>query len=95
MLCPVCKKADATIEVIKYIDGRPVVGVVCYGCYDKAVSLDARGFYYLFSVLPEKACPVCGRTYREFSSTLLLGCPHCYKEFEGELKPLIGSIQKK
>ena len=95
MLCPVCKKADATIDVIKYIDGDAYRGVVCYDCYDKAASLDARGFYYLFCVLPQKSCPACGRTYGQFSSSLLLGCPHCYKTFEQELKPLIGSIQKK
>ena len=95
MLCPVCKKAEGTLEVIKYIDDKPVRGAVCHDCYAKASSLDTRGFYYLFSVLPKKACPVCGRTYGQFASTLILGCPHCYKFFEAELSPLIKRLQSK
>lgn len=95
MLCPICNKVDASLEVVGSFDGRPVKGYVCPDCYGKAVSLDARGFYYYFVTLPKTACPVCGRTYGQFSENLLLGCPHCYKAFEKQLKPLIGRIQSK
>ena len=95
MLCPVCKKAEGTLEVTKIIGGEQISGAVCCDCYSEAERLTPRGFYHLFVELPEKTCPSCGRTYGEFAETLLLGCPLCYKTFETELAPLIRSIQPK
>jgi protein arginine kinase activator len=34
-------------------------------------------------------CPSCGTTYMEFRQTGLLGCPDCYRAFEGQLGPLL------
>lgn len=95
MLCPVCHKAQASEKVEKIVDGRFIEGHVCRDCYIKALSMDKREYYYTFVTLPDKACPVCGRTFGEFSESLLLGCPHCYKTFEQELLPLVDSIQAK
>lgn len=35
------------------------------------------------------ACAICGTTYHEFRQSGLLGCPECYRVFEGQLGPLI------
>ena len=94
MLCPICKKEHATNQVIKFLGENMITGFVCDKCYDKAMSLDLRAFYYYFVTLKNKRCSVCGRSYEEFSNTLLLGCPNCYNEFSLELKPLVDSIQK-
>jgi protein arginine kinase activator len=34
-------------------------------------------------------CPACGTTYAQFRETGLLGCPECYRAFEGQLGPLL------
>lgn len=94
MLCPICKKADASIEVTRSVGGGVVRGFTCGECYDVATSLDARGFYYTFVTLPDMTCPACGMTYGRFLKEYTLGCPHCYKTFEKQLSPLIRSIQK-
>ncbi len=95
MLCPICRSARATEKIERVVEGTFVEGAVCHDCCRRAYGLDGRSFYYLFVTLPQKACPSCGRTYEQFSKTLLLGCPHCYKAFESELKPLVESIQAK
>ena len=42
----------------------------------------------------EKSCSRCGYTWRQFHRTGLLGCPHCYVEFEAELLPTLKKLQK-
>jgi protein arginine kinase activator len=36
-----------------------------------------------------QACPTCKTTFSEFRQHGLLGCPDCYKVFEGQLGPLL------
>ncbi len=38
---------------------------------------------------PSNSCPVCALTHAQFRQTGLLGCPHCYAAFEGQLSPLL------
>jgi protein arginine kinase activator len=35
------------------------------------------------------ACPTCRLTFSDFRKTGLLGCPDCYRAFEGKLAPLL------
>jgi len=37
----------------------------------------------------ELVCGECGMTFAQFRESSLLGCPACYKAFEGPLSPLI------
>jgi len=37
----------------------------------------------------ELTCEECGMRFDEFRETSLLGCPHCYKAFEGNLASLL------
>lgn len=41
----------------------------------------------------EKVCVKCGTTLSSFYATGMLGCPHCYKEFEKEIIPALKKIQ--
>lgn len=38
-------------------------------------------------------CSVCGLSYRTFSQTGKLGCPHCYEDFRQELVSLLRRVQ--
>lgn len=37
----------------------------------------------------ELACPECGLSFSQFRESSLMGCPDCYKAFEGPLSPLL------
>ncbi len=39
-------------------------------------------------------CPTCGLTFAEFRETGRLGCPHDYRSFEAELRPLLESVHE-
>ena len=95
MLCPLCNKVQADVELKLYSDGKTFVYKVCEDCYRLASSVDQRELVFYLRELYDRTCPVCGMTYRKFSETLLLGCPHCYKAFEKQLEPFIGSVQHK
>ena len=42
----------------------------------------------------EKACSMCGYTWKQFTRSGLFGCPHCYEQFMTELIPTLKRIQK-
>ena len=95
MLCPVCNRSQAAVKVSKICGNETVIGHVCYDCRQKAESADVASFYNTFVTGYKKTCPRCGWTYKKFSETLLLGCPHCYKTFSKEVFALVEGIQKK
>ncbi|MHB8944982.1 MAG: UvrB/UvrC motif-containing protein [Bacillota bacterium] len=41
---------------------------------------------------PEKSCPGCGSTYRQFTQLGRLGCSECYTVFGDELRPTVRRI---
>ncbi len=43
--------------------------------------------------MEDKCCPRCGRRLKEFFDTAMLGCPDCYKAFEGEIVSALKKIQ--
>ncbi len=93
MICPVCHKREATEEVVRYFGAFKSQGVVCHECVGAAYSLDANGFYNVFYANLQRTCRRCGRSLGEILNTMIVGCPHCYTEFQNELKPLIDSLQ--
>ncbi len=42
----------------------------------------------------QSACPSCKLTFAEFKQQGLLGCPDCYRAFEGQLMPLLERAQE-
>ena len=95
MICPVCHKREATESVVRVFGNIRTEGHVCPACVDAAYLLDANGFYKTFFQQDTRACRRCGRTLGEIMNTLLVGCPHCYVDFQEELKPLIEVLQRR
>lgn len=95
MICPVCRKREATEDVVRYFGAYKSEGKVCQNCVSVADSLDANGFYKIFYEDLQKSCRRCGRKLGEILNTMIVGCPVCYFEFASELKPLIDSVQGK
>ena len=93
MICPVCHKREATQDVVRYFGEYKTQGKVCSFCYEKALNLDANGFYNTFYADLQKSCRRCGRTLNQILNTMIVGCPHCYTQFATELGPLIKSVQ--
>ncbi len=42
----------------------------------------------------QSACPTCKLTFAEFKQQGMLGCPDCYRAFEGQLLPLLERAQE-
>ena len=42
----------------------------------------------------EKVCNKCGYTWTQFTRSGLLGCPHCYSQFQRELLPTLKKLHK-
>ncbi len=103
MLCESCKKNNATVTLTEVKDAKATVFQLCEAC---ARSQGCPGQQNLLGDLlsgfvakarsaestVEKACEVCGMTYRGFRAKGRLGCPHCYELFEEELTPLLEKI---
>lgn len=103
MLCESCKKNNATVSLTEIKDSKTTVYQLCETC---ARSQGCPGKQNLLGDLlsgfvakarsaeatVEKACEVCGMTYRGFRAKGRLGCPHCYELFEEELTPLLEKI---
>ena len=41
----------------------------------------------------EKICRACGYKLSDFCESMMLGCPHCYKEFESEIESVLLNVQ--
>ena len=41
----------------------------------------------------DKMCKHCGTTLSEFMRTYMLGCPHCYQAFNGEILTSLKKVQ--
>lgn len=46
------------------------------------------------AIVKADTCPACGTGYSEFRQSGLLGCPECYRVFEGQLGPLLERAQE-
>ena len=95
MLCPICRKNNATLSVIRRLGALEVKGRVCPDCEFKAYDMPDEDFFRLFYLIPGKKCKTCGRTFGEVSETLLVGCGDCYSSFADEIAPLVDSLQRR
>lgn len=95
MICPVCRKENASLSVIRRLGNLEVRGYVCPECEGKAYAMSDDDFFRLFYLIHGKKCKTCGRTFGEISETLLVGCGDCYSSFSEEITPLIDSLQRK
>lgn len=95
MICPICRKNEATADVVRDFGSYICEGKVCPTCLKIANSLSPDSFYNLFYVQLNRSCRCCGRRLGEILNTMICGCPACYDEFKQELAPLIDSVQRR
>ena len=104
MLCSECKKNEATVNVIKIVNGHKTELHLCSSCVKK---FEQQGFFqsldeHLFapfsefvddSILSDRVCPACGTTLSQFNQTGYLGCEKCYEEFKPEIEVMLKRVQ--
>ncbi len=104
MLCQICNKRTATVQIINIINGVKTVLNVCEHCAAEAAlgsvsSIDLNSLInQLFNIEgnnniqnhpSSKACPECSTTLEEFMQNGKLGCDKCYDTFADVLEPII------
>ncbi len=103
MLCQVCNKRIATVEIINVINGVKTELHLCEQCakeaalnatqldlaalIDQLFNIEGTGISHQSDV--GQVCPVCGTTLEEFTASGKLGCDKCYEVFEEVLEPVI------
>jgi protein arginine kinase activator len=102
MLCQVCNKRIATVEIINVINGVKTELHLCEQCAKEAAlnatQLDLAALIdQLFNIEGTAngsndtglICPICGTTLEEFTASGKLGCDKCYETFAEVLEPVI------
>ena len=106
MLCQVCQKNPATLEVTQIDGGIEKPLHVCEACASKKtlepsgqlslsdflVSLNAQDASG--SDLSEVSCPECHMRKTDFKQSSLLGCPSCYDAFAEDIAPLLRQLHR-
>jgi protein arginine kinase activator len=102
-MCEACGKRRATVHLTEFVDGEPVLRLLCDECYAERegaplVTPAALFQQILSAVAPElkdlamKECPACGISYLQFRQQGTLGCPQDYEEFSAALTKLMEEI---
>lgn len=109
MLCDECGKRQATVTIMKKINGYTSIRHLCASCsahdhepYEQGGSIfDMPTFGGILSGLfsgptqrrEEATCPICGTTESEFRKSGYLGCSECYKAFEPTVLSAVKRMQ--
>ncbi len=91
--CEICGERPADIEFVEVVNGTKRTLHLCHICAEQ----EANG---LRLIVPEKdsgkieiICPECGTRLSDIKASLTVGCPSCYRVFEGEVKDLLKKLQ--
>jgi protein-arginine kinase activator protein McsA len=71
MLCPHCKKNQASQSYRRIKNGKEEVEYYCLTCYERKIERAVK----METVL---ACPYCGTTAEEAKKRNIVGCAMCY-----------------
>ncbi len=105
-LCDECGKNPATYYTQTIKNGISSERYLCEECKNKHGFIktipDLGSLFAAFgNPLPDitetpttKVCPTCGYTSTEYRKTGFLGCPDCYKAFEGTVNSSLLKFQK-
>lgn len=100
VICQRCNQAKASVHITDTIPEKRERHL-CEECAEKEGIIVKQQHHTTNEILqqflkhkaaavgPDAMCPKCGRTFREFQSKGLLGCPHDYEAFRKLLVPLI------
>lgn len=105
MICDNCKKNEATVHTIQYINGNMTEKHLCKECaeqygnslkeltnFDFFSNNDFIKDFFNVKLPEEKTCPVCGFSFDDFKRSGFLGCPECYKTFRREIIPMLRRV---
>ena len=103
--CEQCHEREAVIHLTQIVDEQVTTLHLCERCaaekgVDSPASLTKTplgSFLAAMGQMPgdaplapaANACPACGATLDDFRETGRLGCPACYRTFEGPLRDLL------
>ncbi|MBQ9715249.1 MAG: hypothetical protein IJV77_02425 [Clostridia bacterium] len=94
MKCMKCGM-PATTFVTTTINGNTTQQYLCDECYRE----QQHSFYFKTRqsqpAQKDIVCPKCNTKQSQFLKTGFLGCPHCYKAFQGTIDKLLPKIQGK
>lgn len=95
MLCEKCHKNNATIKIVKNINGNITEQYLCQSCansqelgfHDFTKDNPFNSLFNIFSpaITSDYLCPECNTSYKEFKQTGKLGCGECFIKFENYL----------
>ena len=101
MICPRCKKREASVIVTQMINGQKKEYCICPHCAAElglihGVMMNMSDFISDFvgkgvSAGEDITCPVCGTTLTEFTKNSMLGCGSCYEA----MAPQLDAVMKK
>ena len=104
MLCEKCQAKQATVHMVKIVNGEKTEQHLCEDCAAKSgdflnspeINLQKLFPYFAWhpSSPPSKVnnCPVCGWSLAELESTGKLGCSNCYEHFRQYVNPILQRI---
>lgn len=107
MLCDICKKREAIVQITSFENGKRTdlhLCAVCAKTHSKLalfqdLNIIDNDFFrkmaypdYTGQEGEEPRCASCGMTYSEFNGLGMFGCPDCYEAFKNELPPLLRRI---
>lgn len=108
MLCQRCGEKEATIHLMKIINGEKTEIYLCEECAKETGHLNFSNNPFSFQNLlsdilnpniesitseqEELKCDNCGMNYREFSQEGLFGCSECYNKFSDKIDRLAKRI---
>lgn len=106
MLCEICHKNEATVDLTRIVDGEIKKMTLCAGCAAQKKP-DIQSPITLTDILfglgtsaagetspPDESCPQCHMRLSDFRKTSQLGCAACYETFARELAPMFKSIHR-
>lgn len=98
MYCQRCQKRPATVHIVQFVNDIKTEQHLCSVCSGQT-SIIFPQFNAAGNLLIEKflnqaeqdtvsggVCKVCGTSFNDFLKTGLLGCAHCYEQFEDKLE---------
>ena len=85
MLCPHCKKNQATKSYRRIKNGNEEVEYYCLTCYERKVERVAK--------TDGAFCPYCGTTAEEAKKRNIVGCAMCYGALREVLQPIVTKFQ--
>ena len=106
MLCDVCKERDAVVHLTQVVESVMTQLHLCEKCaaergVETTIAMPKhplgeflQAVQQQVAVTPGEAgkCTFCGFTLKDFRQSGRLGCPSCYRTFEGSLRELLRRV---